>query len=105
MRIDPAILADADLREPDARHHGRLAVSKLERHPDAADEPVAVVGQRAFAHQETLHRRVGDSLDLTRSRALKKPQGPAPHGSESYHDLDRGEQSGRVESRKLLIRP
>src|SRR6266851_9549234 len=85
MGIDAPVVAHADLREPDVRDHRRLLVAQLERYPDAADEPIAIVPQRALTHEKTLHRRVGDAVDLSRPGALEKPQGLPRHHSDRYH--------------------
>src|SRR3954463_4741632 len=84
--IDLALGVDADLGEPHAGDDGGLAPLHLQRHADAADEPVAVVGEPALAHEEALHRRVGDAPDLAGPGAVKKPKGPARHGIFSYHE-------------------
>src|SRR5207248_4700993 len=79
MRIDAAFLIDADLREPHPRDVRGFAAVKLQGHADAAHESVAVMTERALAHQEPLHRRVRDPADLAGRRALEEPERPSRH--------------------------
>src|SRR5439155_923337 len=106
MRIDAAFVVDADLREPHPRHVRGFAVVKLQRHADAAHESVAVMPERALAHQEPLHRRVRDPAP-TRPTS-PPPSAPPADGTGTPADEGRrpaacGRSSGGCESASAVL--